>query len=222
MKSDELSELVKSCQLTLEKAANAANGRKEQNEALFDALQETFRIWQKSKNSPNALKRALKDDGIDEPRKGTNPLNPFVRLFIPGRRPNDYNRYASALSYFESKGWSSSKVGRKLREHSLTYYSELGRTRKNKVNKSKSAGTNTNVVATKELMNGLQSLAMFKAKREELAFSDDNFTILVCKKRARTRKKSIFDTVDVLVSFPFEEKGQLFQQLAREIDALDE
>jgi len=222
MKSDELSKLVKSCRLTLEKAEEAAKDRKEQNKALYYALQETLEIWKRSKNSPNALKRVFKEFGVKELREGTNPLNRFVRLCLPSRKPNDYNRYASALSYFESEGWNSAKIDQQIEKHSLTYFSDRGRTRQNKVNKSKNAGTNTNVVTAKELMKDYQSLVMFQAKREALAFSDDNFTILICKKRDRTRKKSIFDNIDVLVSFPFEDKGQLYQQLAREIDALDE
>lgn len=181
MKAQELSMLVKRCRKNLEAAEQSAHDRKEMNEALYEALQDVFRIWRKSINATNARARVFKEFEIEELRSGTNPFNRFVRLCMPGRKTNDYNRYASALSYFEEQGWSSAKVGKQLRAHPLTYFSDRGRKRQNKAPRKRTASSDKRVELAKRSLSKQAPISHLDMTDENLYPVQEGWAVFIAK-----------------------------------------
>ncbi len=122
--------LIDNCRSSFQKARRSARSRDQEFTALADALIEANRISRLAAKFPRRkriLYNAYEEFSIAKPKSGTNQFTRIVKLLIPGRKTNDYSRYANALYYFHSKGWKGSRIRKELEEHSLTHFSDLGR-----------------------------------------------------------------------------------------------
>ena len=215
MKATDLSKLVKACRKTLDEAERKARGRKQMTEALRDALQETYKIWKKSKGSPNARKKVLQEYKIEEVPERFNLFNPYVRLCIPDRQPNDYNRYASALKYFNEQDWSATKVRKQLGEKSLTYFSEKGRKPRSNKAKDRPVIEEKRVTLAKDYLNALKPISVLDMSNEVVKPIQDDWALFI----GHVPSDLDNDNIEILASVQLEPEqlNEIFKAFAAQV-----